>query len=221
MPKIPTEDLEFNSYINEAVPYLDTNKVRLGVTVPNITQLNGYLTDWNLKFPLTQSDETCTTPLTKQKNLLRKQIETLLRKICADIPESALTIDDRTVIKMKKRDSNPTPAPVPVTIPGIDLKVGNGVQIVIRYRILSGEPGYTSNRKKPKHIKCMEFCYKIGDPAPVNANDCNLRVLISKIPYYLEIDPVNSGKILRGYGRWINTRNIPGIWSFIVSIRIP
>ena len=215
------KDGEFNDYLQPIPGYLTTNKVRLGVSDPNLATLNGQFASWNTTYPLSQNKDTRTSAITKTKNLLKKQTSGTLRKIYADIPESALNVDDRAILRIIFRDTNPSPAPVPTTIPGISLHGGDGSQVIIRYIILGGEPGSRSNRKKPEHVKYMEFCYKIGDPAPVNPEQCNLRVIISKIPYYLNLDSALSGKPLRGFGRWVNTRNQPGPWSAMVSINIP
>lgn len=215
------KDGEYNEYLQPASEHLNTNKVRLGVSDPNLATLNGQVTNWNTTYPLSKNKDTRTTAITKTKNLLKKQISNTLRKIYADIPESALNIDDREILRILHRDNNPSPVPVPTTTPDVNLHGGDGSQIIIRYAILGGESGSSSSRKKPLHIKYMEFCYKIGDPAPINSDDCNLRVIISKIPYYLNLDSSNSGKRLYGYGRWVNSRNQPGPWSVMVSVVIP
>lgn len=217
----PSKDAEFNDYFQRAVPYLNNNKVRLKINADNITALNNYSRSWGIIYPQSKDPDERTTAITNKKNAIRKEIETLLRKIYNDIPESVLTADDRAALNLKARDKEPTPAPVPITTPDVTLQPGSGNQVVIYFEQQESKAG-ASKRAKPEHVANFEFCYKIGSPAPADTDDCNKRETASRSPLRINLKESDAGKKLYGYGRWVNTRNQPGPWTATyVSIIIP
>lgn len=216
MPEIPNKDFEFNEYANEAIPHLDTNKVRLGVTDPNINTLNGYLADWNVKFPLSQSDITRTTKITKEKDILRGQIERQIRKICKDIPDSALTVEDRLILRMKKRDSIITPV-------GILDYAPEGIVEQIKHLIVSfrfNDPETATSQKMPKGQHIQLF---------VGFKDLVTGVITWDIELYKEVHEYLTDIIFRQEHigkkvvfryRYANTKGEIAVWGNDIEITI-
>jgi hypothetical protein len=104
----PTVDDEFNSYVDNGITYLNTNAARLGVSKTNSTLITQLQTDWDSNWLLMTDDTQRTAVVIAKKTSLRKQIETALRSVYADIPQSALTDDDRKVLHLKARDTHGT-----------------------------------------------------------------------------------------------------------------
>lgn len=220
-PIFPTKDADFDDYYQRTVIYLNNNKVRLKISADNITSLNNYSRSWSIIYPQSQNPDERTTAITNKKTAMRKDIETLLRKIYNDIPKSLLTADDRAALNLKARDTEPTPAPVPTTIPLVELHGGNGSQIVIRFRQEGGEKGSSHRSAKPEKVSYMELCYKTSEPAPTSPDECNKTIDISKSPNVMNFDPSFSGKRFYCFGRWMNTRSQPGPWTALMSVIIP
>jgi hypothetical protein len=217
----PPKDADFNDYVQHAEPYLIANKVRLKIDSIDTELLTNRFIAWNNVYPQSQDPERRTTAITKNKNIARKQLEAQIRKIFADIPKSLLTVDDRTTLNLKERDTQPTPAPVPATIPLIELEGHQGHQVFVRYKQEGGERGSSRRGAKPAKISRLEFIYKTGDPAPANPEACNHVLDISRTPHKLRFEPTDSGKRFYGFARWVNTRNQPGPWTDLLSVIIP
>jgi len=216
----PSKDADLNNYAQRGNTYLNTNKVRLVINAADLAALTASITQWNITYPLSQNPDTCTVAITKSKNTLRKQIETLLRKIYGDIPKSVLTADDRATLNLKAH-AKPTPAPVPDSVPAVELHGGSGNQVIVHYKQEVGKHGSSHHTAKPDKVSRMELCYKTGDPVPANPDGCNKTVSIGKVPHKLNFDTSDSGKRLYAFARWVNTRNQPGPWTALLQILIP
>ena len=113
----PTTNSDFNTYVNSAVPYvtLAANATRLGVSGAHVTSLGTLLTNWNGVFPLAENPATATTPIIHQRDTARLQLEAELRAVYADIPESALTAEDRSTLNLAAGDTTPTASQKPTS----------------------------------------------------------------------------------------------------------
>lgn len=138
----PSKNSDFNDYSNLVVPYLNANAVRLSVSAANLTALNliydngvmplpqndlGWKQLWLLYF----NDDTVTPTIKKLIKTRRAQLEKQLRLIYGDIPNSALTANDRTTLNLPLRDTNTTPIQPVNFSPVISFEeVRNGIQIL-------------------------------------------------------------------------------------------
>lgn len=113
----PSKNADFNDYLDTSVPYLNTHKVRLGVSDANLNVLNPLynnggvaqnLLGWSQLWPLHINDDTNTKTINTLVATRRAQIEARMRLIYADIPNSFLTEGDRTTLKLPARDTTPT-----------------------------------------------------------------------------------------------------------------
>jgi len=217
----PSKDADFNDYVQRGEPYLIANKTRLKIEMINIELLiNGFIA-WNNYYPPSQDPDRRTAAITKNKSNARKQLEIQFRKIFNDLPKSLLTVDDRAVLNLRARDSEPTPAPVPSTIPLVELEGHQGHQVFVRYKQEGGERGSSRRSAKPAKVNRLEFVYKTGEPAPVNPDGCNTVVDIGRSPHKIVFVPADAGKKLYAFARWVNTRNQPGPWTDLLSVFIP
>lgn len=129
----PPKDADFNTYANQAAPYLDDNKARLGIDSVALTDLGTLMTQWNDIFPKSQNPTLRTSNITKDKNDLRIKLEDQFRLIYDDLPHSKLTNKDRDTLNIKRRDSKNTPMPVAGKGPGIEMKENIHLQQTLRF----------------------------------------------------------------------------------------
>src|SRR6185295_13294849 len=111
MADLPSTDAEFNDYFIVGGPYVITNAVRFLLSAGNNTALTGFNTNWTPLWTSYSNDATRTDAITGQKTTMRTAIETLLRQIFDDIPESVLTPEDRATLRIPERDPEPSPIP--------------------------------------------------------------------------------------------------------------
>ena len=213
---IPTKDADFNSYINQAIPYLGTNKTRLRVSSPNISALNARRSDWNVLYPKTQDSTQRTTSLTEQKNELREEIEELLRAVYDDILESALTTEDRNKLNLSKRDSELTAAVVPNWSPTAAFdRISNRMHIL---RI--SNPEDPESKAKPDGVDSVEVYRFIGDTEPANDSDYIYIGDAREHLYESKFEVEHQGKRAWYMLRYKSTRGDKGPWSEAINEHI-
>jgi hypothetical protein len=104
----PTIDSDFNTYVIGAIPFLDSNAVALSVSGPNIILVDGQLVSWKANWAKHVDPAQNTSIVNRAKDTLRGQIETSLRSIYDDIPESALDDTARATLHLAARDNTRT-----------------------------------------------------------------------------------------------------------------
>jgi len=214
----PLEDNVFSTYINRSIPYLDTNKVRLGIAAANITNAKAQLLLWNPLFANSQNPAVRTSAITADKTNLRKDIETQLRTIYDDIPESVLTETDRLTLTLKKRDVTPTPRPKITTSPFVEMQPMGGAEIKITARV-QNDGGRASMQTDSDSI---EMAYRIGGVAPVTPDECEVHITYTKAIHTLSFMVADEGKRLYAYFRWKNDTDDAksGPWCSLVQVII-
>jgi hypothetical protein len=147
----PDKDGEFNVYFGIAVAYLTANAVRLGIDPSDISALAAILLVWNTKYPLSLNSALSTHSIVVDKNNARTNGEALLRKIFGDIPNSALTTDDRSTLHLELPDSVRTAAGVPAFAPDCQVtKLGH------LYHVLCFSVPETGSHAKPEGVASIE-----------------------------------------------------------------
>ena len=214
----PLEDNVFSTYINRSIPYLDTNKVRLGIAAANITNAKAQLLLWNPLFANSQNPAVRTSAITADKTNLRKDIETQLRTIYDDIPESALTETDRLTLTLKKRDTTPTPRPKITTQPFAEMQPIGGGEIKVTVRVQNDG----SRASIHPDADCIEMAYRIAGSPPASPEECEHTVTYTKAIHTLSFGVAEEGKRLYAYFRWKNDTDDAksGPWGTLVQVII-
>jgi hypothetical protein len=109
--------------------------------------------------PFSQNPNTSTVTATANKNAARDALKDLLRSIYDDIPESALTADDRTTLNLPERSTTRTPAPVPTTKPIAKIDTSKRLEHTIHFKDEDG------SLAKPEGVRGCQIWVKIGASA--------------------------------------------------------
>lgn len=206
----PSTELEKNTYYNTSVPHLNTNMERLRVSEDNKVKINKDLEEWNVLYPLSLDVDNRTKAIVANKLAAMERIETNLRSVYGDIPQSALTIDDRRILHLELRSTTRTPAPVPTTFPRGQVVNTNLLQHTI---VFTDEDG---KRGKPEKVRgCQIFC-KEGS-APEDEKEMRLLASDASSPYLHKFLFADVGKTFYYKLRWENTRGETGPWGPTIS----
>jgi len=115
-------------------------------------------------YPKSQNPDVRTKTITGQKDTLRGEIESLIRDIYADIPDSWLSPSDREILNIHLHDREPSPHPQIVDpIIGLTNKSGGDVELRVRTTTDS------TNASKPLDHVLVQTQYTLtaaNDPAP-------------------------------------------------------
>ena len=209
----PSRESEKNTYYNLCVPYLVENMVRLNVSDENKELITEGLDAWNDWYIKSTNVEARTKSIVANKDAAMRTLETSLRKVYGDIPQSALTLDDRNLLHLEERSTTHTPSPIPTTYPLV--KVNNNIRLehTISFTDEDGKHG------KPKSIKGCQVWYKEGEPV-LSVKELRFLGTDTSSPYLVKYDVTDAGKMIHYWLRWENTRGETGPWSAVVSATV-
>lgn len=206
--QIPVVLAEFNTFVNRVIPYMAdaANQDRLGVSDDNKDLMEEKLGDstaggsWIYLWGLTSSETTATKPLRKSRDDLIKVLSALIRDVYDDIPESALTNDDRATLLIPKRDTTPSDRPAITDRPNLKLIVKGGASFIVENRV---DKDQTRPSMHPD-ADFIELAYIIQPTPPANVNETNKVEVLSKAREVLTLDPATAGQKFHCYSRWVN-----------------
>jgi hypothetical protein len=231
MALFPDKDADFNDYFGIVYAYLiePANLARFLISATNLANLNAFKTQWDILYPQSQSTNTATKTIIDNKNILRGDIEELLRDIYGDIPESVLTTGDRNTLNLKERTPG-SPRPAITTKPNVILNSQSGFRILVENRVVA------DSTRASKHEDCdvVEYKYKVmevasgttpgtpGSPTPGPAAVWVGPLLSGKARFAIQLADTEGGKLLTITTRWKNTLDDSksGPWSDEVSARV-
>lgn len=223
----PERDAEFSLYFHRVVNYLygtDTpdptppsslpfNTIRLGMNIDSLTPLWKQFNEWADVFPKSQNPDVRTRAITSEKNELRKQIEARLREMYHDIPESKLKTDDRETFNLKKRDTQPTPAPIAGHAPAPALE--KTAHLVQTLRIVDPANPHTQSMPKGQKVLLERFVGNAGlAEATIPFGNAET---VSRFLHRVLFTASEVGKTVYYRCRYINTRGLQGPSSAVIS----
>lgn len=209
----PSKEADLNLYVQAAVPYLVINKVRLLVSSPNETAATDQLAIWNEIYPVSQNSNTRTKSIVENKDHAKEAIIVTLRTIYADIPASALTVEDRNTLNLQERSTSRTPVAVPSTKPIGQVDTSRRLEHTISF---TNEDGSAA---KPIGVRGCQIWYKIGEIA-IDPSELTYMATDTASPYIHQFNGDNAGKNVYYWLRWENTRGELGPWSDVVMATI-
>jgi len=223
--RFPGKDADFNNYVNIAIPYLTTNEARLLVTAASqevLTTVNTVLTNattgWNTVYQQSQNPAVATSTTTAVKNYLRSSIETSLRIIFSDIPESVLTQADRDTLNLPLSSGTHTPSPVPVSQPLVS--ISNRTFLSVTLVIV--DSGHPQNGGKPTGVSSIQIegAFFAAGSTPKIPTDADFRNIATtgKTSYMRSYasDQLAGTEYIRA--RYLNSRGEPGNWGETITV---
>jgi hypothetical protein len=209
----PSKEADLNLYFQAAVPYLVANATRLGVSSAQQTKISTQLVSWNTVYPASQNNNTRTKSIVDNKDIAKENLMATLRTVYADIPASALTVEDRNTLNIASRSTSRTPSPVPTTKPIAQVDTSKRLQHTVSF---TNEDGTLA---KPEGVRGCQIWFKIGEPA-LDPSELSYMATDSASPYIYTFDGETAGKNVYYWLRWENTRGKTGPWSDVVMATV-
>lgn len=209
----PSAEASLNLYFQAAVPYLIANATRLGVSTANQSAITSHLTLWNTAYPASQNSNTKTKSIVEKKDIAKENLMTTLRSIYADIPASALTVEDRNTLNIAERSTTRTPAPVPTTKPIAQVDTSKRLEHTVSFTDENGSAG------KPAGVHGCQIWFKIGEPA-IDPSELSYMATDTASSHTYRFAGEVAGKNVYYWLRWENTRGERGPWSDVVMATV-
>ena len=209
----PSKEADLNIYFQAVVAYLILNKVRLLLSAGNQALLTAQLATWNAVYPASQNTNTRTKSIVENKDIAKENLMGTLRLVYADIPNSALTVEDRNTLNIAERSTSRTPASVPTTKPIGQIDTSMRLEHTISFTDQDGSVA------KPDGVRGCQIWFKIGEPA-IDPSELSYMTTDTASPFTYQYNGVNAGKAVYYWLRWENTRGETGPWSDVVMATI-
>ena len=208
--QFPGKESEKNTYYNLAVPHLVDNMVRLNVSAENRGLITTGLDAWNDLYPKSLNLNERTKTIIANKDAAMHALETNLKRVYGDIPQSALTLDDRSLLHLEQRSTTRTPASVPTTFPVGQLNSNVRLEHTISFTDEDGKHG------KPDGVRGCQIWCKEGEPV-LSVKELLFLATDTASPYLNKFDVSDVGKTIHYWLRWENSRGETGPWSTVIS----
>jgi hypothetical protein len=161
----PSIETELNSYFQTVAPYLLANTVRLVISAGNVIKITDNFAAWNLNFPPSQNPDTRTVTITDVKNIALLNMESICKDIYNDIPESALTSQDRNTLNLPLHHTTHVRVLAATVAPAITLTKSLHLEHMLRFQ----NPATPGSIAMPDGQQIL-LLYYIGAPGLTDAN---------------------------------------------------
>jgi hypothetical protein len=208
--RFPRKDADFSTRLSTIVPYLNSEATRLLIASDRISRLNELKTDWDDLFPKSTNPSTSTKTIRDRKNATRKDIETLLRKVYADIPRSRLTTADCNTLNLRKGGIVHTPRGKMDTEPGVIVSARTGRKLDVECRV----SGDSTRASRHPQSDAIEWHCKVAGTVHTG--------IVSKARFTIQLPESDAGEMADVQCRWINLTdsNKNSEWSAAVSVMV-
>ncbi len=208
---------EFNTFATEATIYLNANRVRLGISVPNMGILSDLIdnvtTGWVFVYEKTTNSVARNKSWRDKRDVLRGQIVEIMNIIFGDIMESVYTSDDRIALRHPLHVTHKTPSTKMLTSPKISMETIIHLQQILRLQ--NPETPDSAEMPLKQHIVLEYF---IGLPG-LAADDIHFAdaKTVTTFLYGVAFLETNAGKTIYYRACYESTRGERSVWSAIFS----
>jgi hypothetical protein len=214
---IPTEDEDFNVFINTFVNYVAAHAPNLGVPSATATGLSNGLLVWTDSLAAHETAQIAATSARTTKDSARDALTIITRTTARSIQANPTVPDEvRTLMGLPVRDDARARPPVPATRPVGQVETSERFQHTIHWR----DESSPNPKAKPAGVRGAEIWAFIGPKPPTDPAHAHFVALDTASPYMLVHEAADVGKLAHYLLRWVNTRGEPGPWSETISAAI-
>lgn len=213
MTKLSFKIMRYNFFVNAFIPFVTTPAgiLRYGLSATQVSSLNAFLIDWNLKFAAYVNPVTNSHVTVDAINAAYIEGFALTQSVRATIKNDTtitLTSEERAICNIKRPDSNPTPSRVPTFAPSITCIM----QTSLMMNLVAINPELPFKRAKPSGIASIGFKIAIVDAGsrPPALTDYVRQEDETNTEFEMLFTDAQVGKVVYIIGFYINSRNQAG-----------
>jgi hypothetical protein len=214
---IPHQDGAFLEWAKTLLAYAAPKSAAFNIPAGTLTPIQAQMTAFETAFNAAQNPNRGKVDvLTKNeaKEALTASLRTFIKGFLAYNP--AVSDADKENMGLPLHDGTRTPAPVPATIPELELDSSIIRQISVHFRDAGSD-----KRGKPAHIHGVELRWALLDNPPQSVEDLTKSAFDTASPYTFTFDEPERGKALYICPRWENNKGDKGPWGEIMKAIIP
>ena len=211
----PRKESLLSIYFQVVVAYIGLNFGRLLITPANKTLLNNEYALWVVDYPLATTAATSTTTTVETKDEDEGKMKVILRSIYGDIPNSVLTITDRSTFNILEVGGTHAHVPMGTSTPIGKVNAGARLHHVITlFDSTSGKHAH------PHGASGCEVWQKIGGATPVLASELTYVGSTNNAVFATNFPGTDAGLMVYYWMRWVNSLNEKGQWSPVFSANV-
>ena len=215
---IPTKDADFDVFQDNFMNGVQPRIVDWGIPQTEFDALVLLQVTWDGTWAKASDKDSRSRADVQAKKSARKAYEAGLRRFIREwiAFNSKVTDSDLVGLGLKRKDLEPTPAPVPDRAP--DITIDAIKHLVHKLRLT--DPANPETKSKPKGMRSMQVFRFIGTTPPADYSQYSLVGDATRFLFNSNFIRANVGQTVWYIVRYVNTRGIPGPWSNTISVTI-
>lgn len=217
---MPSNDLQFQSWLGKFMTYMSANLAHLGLTADAVADLVATGPEFNMARAEFDAARTTAKGLCAAKDAKRGEIEPMVRRIVGIIQANPATTDqDRDELGLPARETGMSVQSVGGSgnRPTVTVVITQGRQHKLRIRNVN--PEGTIEDAKPAGVDKAEIWVKVGEPAQTDDQYKYLGTT-SRSPYFVNYTSEDVNKPAHYMVRWMDHSGQTGIWSEVETATI-
>jgi hypothetical protein len=214
---IPQSDGAFLEWVKILVTYASPKLAVFNIPAEALTPIQTQLTAYETAFNTAQNPNRGKVDILNKneaRDALKSSIRAFVKAYLAYNP--AVSDADKENMGLPLHDSTRTPAPVPTTIPELELDSSTIRQISVHFRDAGSD-----KRGKPVGIHGVELRWALLDNPPSSVEDLTKSAFDTASPYTFKFDESDRGKSLYICPCWENNKGEKGPFGEIVKAIVP
>lgn len=211
---VPTKDQDFAAWLLNLATLITATPATYGLTAPDAVVISNVQTTFAAALTAATDPATRTKGTVALKDVARATAEATVRPYAVQISaNSSVTDQDKADVGVTIRKTIPTPIPAPTDAPALSLVKAIPLQTTVQ-AVVPGAIG----KAKPFGSIGLEVHVSIGTVAATDPAQCRYVGTYAKIPFRLNFDAADQGKVATMFARYV-TRSGPagvaqrGPWS--------
>ncbi|MDR0539267.1 MAG: hypothetical protein LBG74_02015 [Spirochaetaceae bacterium] len=214
---IPQSDSGFLEWAKNLTAYIQPKLQAFNIPATAFTPVQLELTAYETAFEVAQNPNRGKVDVLNKneaRDALKADIRAFVKAFLAYNP--AVTDSDKENMGLPLHDGTRTPAPVPTTIPELELDSS-----VIRQIIVHSRDNGSDRRGKPAHVHGVELRWALLDTPPSSVEDLSKSAFDTASPYTFTFDEADRGKALYICPCWENNKGEKGPYGEIYKAIVP
>jgi hypothetical protein len=214
---IPHQDGAFLEWAKTLLAYVPPKLTAFNIPSSVLPPIQVQLTAYETAFEAAQSPNHGKVDILNKNEAKETLMGSLRAFVKAHLAYNPVVTDaDKENMGLPLRDTTRTPAPVPTTIPELELDSSVIRQISIYFRDTGSE-----RRGKPAHVHGVELRWALLDNPLHSVEDLNKSAFDTASPYTFKFDEADRGKALYICPCWENNKGEKGPYGEIVKAIVP
>lgn len=207
-PYIPPKDADLVNWADNFSTLITATPALYGLTSTDASNIATPVTAYDAAYSTATNPSTRTPSTVAAKNTAKLAMLPILRTYASQIRINPGVADaDKVALGLNLPNNAPSPIPAPATVAVLTITKATPLRHELKFRDEVASP--TSRAKAPNAIGCEIFVgistIALSDPAA-----CKYYGTAVKVPFYVDYDVSDAGKIATIFGRWSNRAGSAG-----------